>query len=155
MAECAQVGFVLDQKLGWNAYSDDAPFFNNLTLVSVAALFGMIFGSYSGGYLLPRYGSRRLIIMANSVCLVFNIIKLFEITATIIIARFIFGVFIGIAVVSLTRAINDTVPAQDTKVYGAFLNAGFGIGIFFNNLMGLIIPLDNGEEGDIQKMKDD
>ena len=35
------------------------------------------------------------------------------------------------------------------------MNAGFGIGIFFSNLMGLLIPINNGEDGDVQKMKDD
>lgn len=155
VAECGQVGFVLDQKLGWNATTDDADFFNNLTIVTVMALLGMIFGGYIGGLLLPKFGSRRLIIAANIISLIFNTLKQIESTGTIMTARFAYGVAMGLAAVSLSRTINDTVPAKDAPKYGAFVNAGFGIGIFFSNLMGLLIPINNGEDGDIQKMKDD
>lgn len=71
------------------------------------------------------------------------------------VARFMFGIMSGTASVCLSRAINDTVPAKDASLYGAFVNAGFGIGIFFSNFMGLLIPIDNGMDGDAQKMKDD
>lgn len=146
---------MLDQKFGWNAYSDDAIFFNNLTLVTVATSFGMIFGGYLGGYLLPRYGSRRIIIVVNTISLVMNIIKLLENTVAIMVSRLILGLCVGISTVCLGRAINDTVPAKNIALYGAFVNAGYGIGIALSNLMGLMIPLNNGEEGDLQKMKDD
>lgn len=35
------------------------------------------------------------------------------------------------------------------------MQAGFAFGIFTSNLMGLLIPIDNGKEGDVQKMIDD
>lgn len=155
LVEFGQVGLVLDQKLGWNAFSDDAPFFNFLTITSVLPFLGMSLGCYCGGALLPKYGSRRIIIASNIISLIFNILKMMDNTITLIFARFITGITQGITCVSLSRAINDTVPALNAPQYGAFVNAGFGIGIFFSNLMGLIIPINNGEEGDIQKMKDD
>lgn len=77
----------------------------------VIAALGMGIGAYIGGALLPRFGSRRLIIAANIVSLVFNIIKLIESTAAIITARFVYGTAMGIAAVCLARAINDTIPA--------------------------------------------
>lgn len=149
VSEFSQVGLVLDQKLGWNAFSDDAPFFNYFTIISVLPFLGMSFGCYFGGALLPKFGSRKIIIVANIFKLIFNILKMVQNTTSLIIARFMIGVFLGITNVTLSRAINDTVPAQNAPQYGAFVNAGFGIGIFFSNLMGLIIPLNNGEEGDI------
>lgn len=35
------------------------------------------------------------------------------------------------------------------------MNAGFNAGNFLSNFFGLMIPLDNGGEGDVQKMIDD
>ena len=104
---------------------------------------------------MPKIGSRKMIMIANVISLVFNIIKLIENTAAIMIARFFFGVCMGVTCVGLSKAINDTIPPKNTAVYGAFVNAGFAIGITLSNCMGMLIPLDEGNEGDIQKMKDD
>lgn len=128
---------------------------NEVTVVTVLAVLGLSIGAYLGGILLPRFGSRKLILIANLVSLLFNILKLVLNTTTIMIARFVTGISVGIACVCLSKAINDTVPARNLPVYGAFVNAGFAIGITFSNFLGLLIPLDNGEQGDIQKMKDD
>ena len=35
------------------------------------------------------------------------------------------------------------------------INTGFGVGMFSSGLMGLIIPLEDGQKDSIQKMKDD
>ena len=73
---------------------------------------GLGIGGYFGGALLPKYGSRKLIIGANIISIIFNILKLVENTEVIMVARFFFGVVMGLASVSLSRAINDTVPSQ-------------------------------------------
>ena len=112
--------------------------------MTVLASLGIGIGAYFGGSLLPKYGSRKLIIVSNTIGLIFNSLKLVENTAIIMVARFGFGLIMGVALVCLSRVINDTVPAQSAPKYGAFVNAGFAIGIFGSNLMGLIIPLDDG-----------
>lgn len=155
LSECGQVGLVLDKKLGWNAFSEDAGILNNLTIVISLTTLGMSIGSYFGGLLLPKFGSRKLMIIANIVSLMFNLLKLIENTAIIMAARLAFGVTTGITAVCLSRTINDTVPAKNAPLYGAFVNAGFNIGVFFSNFMGLLIPMDNGQNGDVQKMMDD
>lgn len=99
--------------------------------------------------MLPKYGPRKLILVANVISLVANAAKLIENTGTLMITRLIFGIAMGLAAVCLSRAINNTVPAKDAPIYGAFVNAGFAIGICLANFMGLFIPLDNGKEGDI------
>ena len=71
LTELGQVGLVLDQKLGWNAFADDAPFLNFFTITSVLPFLGMCFGCYFGGVLLPKFGSRRIIIAANIITLIF------------------------------------------------------------------------------------
>lgn len=117
LSECGQVGLVLDKKLGWNAFSNsedknkDSSLFNNLTITIGIAALGMGFGAYLGGALLPRFGSRKLIIFCNVISLIFNIIKLIESTAAIITARLVYGTAMGIAAVCLARSINDTIPA--------------------------------------------
>ena len=78
--------------------------------MTVLGVFGMQIGAYFGGLLLPKYGSRKLIIFANVISLAFNALKLVENTACIMVARLIFGIAIGLAAVCLSRAINDTVP---------------------------------------------
>lgn len=75
ISECGQVGLVLDQKLGWNATSEDAGFLNYLTSVTVIAVLGLTFGGYLGGSLIPKFGSRKLVIIANVISLIFNILK--------------------------------------------------------------------------------
>lgn len=68
-------------------------------------------GAYLGGALLPRFGSRKLIIGANVISLIFNFVKLIENTTAIIVARLVYGTAMGLAAVCLSKAINDTVPA--------------------------------------------
>lgn len=109
----------------------------------------MSIGCYIGGALLPKYGSRRLIIISNFIGLIFTILKLIENSGAILIGRIVTGVTLGVACVCLSKAINDTVPAKNAPIYGAFVNAGFGIGIFLSNLMGLMIPINDGKEGAI------
>ena len=109
----------------------------------------MSIGCYIGGALLPRFGSRRLIIASNFIGLLFTILKLIENSGSILIGRLFTGVTLGIACVCLSKAINDTVPAKNAPVYGAFVNAGFGIGIFLSNLLGLMIPINDEKEGAI------
>lgn len=120
----------------------------------IAAL-GIGIGAYIGGTLLPRYGSRKLIIGANAIALVFNFVKLIESTIAIILARFVYGTAMGLAVVCLARVINDTIPAKDQAIYGAFVQVGFAVGYLISNLMGLLIPINNGNADDVQKMIDD
>lgn len=119
LGECGQVGLVLDKKLGWNVFSvssdgkSESKFFNNLTITTVIASLGMGIGCYIGGSLLPRFGPRKLIIAANLISMIFNIVKLFENTAAIMISRFVFGTSMGVAAVTMSKAINDTVPTQN------------------------------------------
>lgn len=161
LAECGQVSLVLDKKLNWGVFSRDkaedekSAFLNNVTMITVLGHLGMSLGCYIGGMVLPKFGSRKVIIGANIIAIIFNIIKLIENTTALMIGRIMFGVTMGVSLVGLSRAINDTVPAQSQQIYGAFVNAGFGIGIFVSNLLGLLIPLDNGKVGDVQKMIDD
>lgn len=84
-----------------------------MTIITVIAGLGLGVGAYIGGALLPRFGSRKLIIGSNMIALIFNIIKLTENTAAIMIARFVFGTTMGVAAVALSKAINDTVPSQN------------------------------------------
>lgn len=126
-----------------------------MTIVTVLASISMGIGGYFGGSLLPKFGSRKILICCNAVALLFNIVKLVENTVAIMVARLFFSISMGIAAVCLSRAINDTVPARHAPLYGAFVNAGFAAGVAFSNLMGLLIPIDNGDPGDAQKMLDD
>lgn len=152
-AECGQVGLVLDKKLGWNSdQGADTILLNNVTLVTVLASLGLAIGCQIGGYLLPKYGGRKMLIAANAIAFIFNLVKLIENTVCIMIGRLVFGITMGVTTICLSRSINDTVPMRNSQFYGGFVNAGFCAGAFLSNLMGLLIPLDNGQEGDVEKM---
>lgn len=161
LAECGQVGFVLDKKLKWGVFSInkdgkvEQDVLNNVTLITVLGHLGISLGCYIGGVFLPRFGSRKVIIGCNIISIIFNLIKLIENTAALMIGRIMFGTAMGVALVSLSKAINDTVPAQSQQIYGTFVNAGFGIGIFISNLLGLLVPIDISNEGNEQNMIDD
>jgi MFS family permease len=128
---------------------------NNFTLVMILPSFGMMIGAFFGGKLLPKYGSRKVTIVANIVAVAFTVLKLVENTACIMVGRLVNGLLIGMTSVCLSHAISNTVPAKESQKYGGFVNAGFGIGIFFSNLLGLIIPLDKGNPGDVDRMLED
>ena len=150
-----QVGLILDLKLDWNAQDPNANFFNYLTIATVLPSLGLAFGGYLGGKLVSTYGSRKLILTFNLIALIFNCLKLIENTITILVGRLVFGLSAGVCSVCLSKAINDTVPAEHAGIYGAFVNAGFAIGIAFSNLMGLMIPIENETAADLKKMKED
>ena len=60
LAEYAQVGFILDQKLDWNADGRDtggnAPILNNITILLILGLLGMAFGANFSGYIVSKFG---------------------------------------------------------------------------------------------------
>ena len=117
--------------------------------MTVLSSLGIGIGAYFGGVLLPRFGSRKLIIATNMIGLIFNVLKLIENTIFLMVARLGLGICMGVALICLSRVINDTVPAKSAPQYGAFINAGFAIGIFTSNFMGLILPMDDGNDGDL------
>lgn len=80
-------------------------------MITVLGHLGMSLGCYIGGMVLPKFGSRKVIIGANIISIIFNIIKLIENTTALMIGRIMFGVTMGVSLVGLSRAINDTVPA--------------------------------------------
>lgn len=104
---------------------------------------------------MAKFGSRKLLIVSNLLMIIFNSTKLIENTACIIIGRFGFGLMVGTSLIALSRAINDTIPPKNSQFYGSFINSGFCMGVFFSNFQGLLIPLDDGNDDDVQKMMDD
>lgn len=72
-------------------------------------------GGYLAGSLIPRFGSRRVLLFCNVIALFFNIMKIIENTAAIMVGRFMFGFVMGIAAVCLSKAINDNVPSKNAS----------------------------------------
>lgn len=155
LGEMGQVGLVLDQKLAWNGQGPNSTFLNYLTIATVLPSLGLAIGAFLGGKLVSTYGSRKLILTFNLIALVFNCLKLIENTVAILVGRLAFGISTGVCSVCLSKAINDTVPAEHAGIYGAFVNAGFAMGVTLSNFMGLMIPIENESAADLQRMKDD
>ena len=106
LAENGQIGFILAQKLGWEQTS----FFNNIVLATTVASAGLAIGSQLGGVIGDRITLRNLMLLSNVLGIFANLIKIQEFTATILLGRFLIGVFGGLMNFCYGKALNETVP---------------------------------------------
>ena len=94
LAESGQVGYVLNEKLGWNSKEEDV--MSMYTLVIVIGILGLAIGSVVGGTIGTKLGLRTTLLSTLALGAVFNGIKLVESTACILVGRFFFGFLNGI-----------------------------------------------------------
>ena len=84
--------------------------------------------------------------MANAIAIVANVVKIQENTVCIMAGRFFFGVCGGLMNFCFSKALNETVPQENSQAYGMLVNAGMCFGIFASNLLGMMVPLEEGPE---------
>jgi MFS family permease len=96
---------VIKAKFGWT--KDEAVLFN--TLISAAAIFGVVCGSLVGGRFIQG-GRRRALIIFNMFAAVAVGLTMFLNLALIIIGRFFFGFCCGVFSVAGPKMLDETVP---------------------------------------------
>lgn len=153
-AENGQVGYVLDQKLDWKAASgEQSRILNNMTLVTIITMAGVGLGSVVGGSIGPYFGVRNAILLSNLIGVAATGVKLVLTLPTILVGRFVSGFVYGIAVFCAGKSLNDTIPPEHMNLYGSFVNASFCAGIFLSNLLGMVVPLDDGRVSSEEAVK--
>lgn len=143
MQENGQVGFVLAEKLGWQKTG----LLTNASLLTVIAPVGIAVGSSVAGKAAEKVGGiRNLLLLANSVAILANLLKLFMTLPTILIGRLVFGISTGLMNFSFNKALNDSVPASQASKYGLLVNSGICLGLFAAGVCSLIVPIEDPQD---------
>lgn len=74
------------------------------------ASIGLAVGSLLSGFVADKMKLINMLMLANFLGVISNIIKIQEFTATILIGRFLFGVCAGLMTFCFGKALSDTVP---------------------------------------------
>jgi len=142
------VGFVLDQKLDWNTDGRDGgktPIINNITVLLMVGLVGTTIGSNFSEKMVSKFGLWRTILISNFCSAIGKSLQLILSFPSMILGRLIFGCFVGIQNFCFSKMVNDSIPVRYQQTYGVLLNSGFCAGAAFSNLMGFLIPIDDGK----------
>jgi len=113
-----------------------------ITILQCLGTFGLGIGSAIGPKLVPKYGVREVLLVSNVFAICGCGLKLILSTGTIYAGKFLHGVFAGIQIICMNKALGDTVPNHYAQAYGILVNAGITGGIFFSNFLGVLIPLE-------------
>jgi len=108
-------------------------------------VFGGCIGALLAGSLL-KIGRRKAYIIANFIMIVGVIPTLFLSVTSIIIGRLIAGVATGIFLCTLSRQIEENVPASKMSIYGPFIASSGSLGSMLATLMGNALPDDKSKE---------
>jgi facilitated trehalose transporter len=116
------------------------------TLISSAAIFGVVTGSLVGGRFIQK--GRRLALI------IFNVFAALATTMTmalnlpmIIIGRYFFGFCCGVFSVAGPKMLDETVPIQLSSTFGTATNTFLSGGIMVALLLGAGLPADDDIEG--------
>jgi MFS family permease len=137
-----QTSTVIKAKFGWDI--EQATFYN--TLISSAAIFGVVTGSLLGGKIIQK-GRRIAIIIFNFVAAISVSITLILDLRAIIIGRFLFGFCCGVFSVAGPKMLDETVPLHLSSAFGTATNSCMSFGIMVALLLGSVLPLDDDYEG--------
>jgi MFS family permease len=94
--------------------------------------------SLSSGYLL-KYGKWRIININNLVLVISCFCTLFDVFWVQCVARFFYGLSVGIFTVVVPKFLNETIPFEYKGPIGAFSQCMVTAGIFGASLLGLLV----------------
>lgn len=137
-----QTAPVIKTKFGWD--EDEAVLYN--TMISAAAMFGVVFGALSGGKFIQK-GRKRAIILFNILSAGATTMTMFLNLPLIIIGRFLFGFCCGVIQVSAVKMLDETVPVYLSSKFGTATNSMMAFGIMVAILLGVLLPENDDTEG--------
>jgi len=141
-----QTAPVIKAKFGWD--TEEAILWN--TIISSAAIFGIVAGSLTGGKLIQN-GRRTAIIQFNVLAAVAVSLTMFLNLPMIVIGRFLFGFCCGVFSVAGPKMLDETVPISLSSSFGTASNSFLSCGIMIALLLGVGLP----DQDDIEAQKDD
>lgn len=137
-----QTAPVIKAKFGWT--DSEAILYN--TLISSAAIFGVVTGSLVGGKFIQK-GRRRALIIFNVLGALATTLTMFLNLPLIIIGRYFFGFCCGCFSVAGPKMLDETVPHQLSSTFGTATNTFLSGGIMVALLLGICLPDDDDLEG--------
>jgi facilitated trehalose transporter len=137
-----QTAPVIKAKFGWD--EKEATLFN--TIISSAAIFGVVSGSLVGGKFIQK-GRRLCIIIFNVFAAISITLTMFLNLPMIIIGRYLFGFCCGVFSVAGPKMLDETVPIQLSSSFGTATNTFLSAGIMIALLLGAGLPADDDIEG--------
>ena len=108
-------------------------------IINIASLVGVALGSLIGGEFITTFGRRKVILIANGSIIIFSLISIIPSFLIIFIARFFFGMSVGLTLIAALKIIVETVPAH-------LLGYGFGQSTNFFTFFFIMINIGNGLE---------
>ena len=135
---------VIKAKFGWD--SSEATLFN--TMISAAAIFGVVCGSLSGGVFIQK-GRRRTIILFNILSAIAVSLTLYLNLWTIVIGRFFYGFCSGVIQVGGVKMLDETIPIYLNSYFGTFTNSMMASGIMVAIVLAVFLPENDDIEAQI------
>lgn len=140
-----QTAPVIKAKFGWD--KEAATLYN--TLISSAAIFGVVTGSLVGGRFIQG-GRRKALIIFNLLGAIAVTLTMFLDLTAIIIGRFFFGFTCGVFSVAGPKMLDETVPIHLSSSFGTATNTFLSGGIMVALLLGAGLPDDDDLEGQVE-----
>lgn len=136
---------MIKTKFGWD--TETATLYN--TIISSAAIFGVVAGSLSGGKFITKGRRLCLIIFNFFAAIAVGITMVLDLKA-IIVGRFLFGFCCGVFSVAGPKMLDETVPIHLSSSFGTATNSFMSGGIMIALLFGAILPEDDDYVGQME-----
>lgn len=140
MAENGQVGYILAEKLRWQP--------SDITKCTLLGPAGIAVGSMIASKIGPKFGIKKLLLAANGLAILSNLVKVIETSTTIYMGRIMFSICTGATSFCIGKAISETVPVKFGQRYGILVNSGIQFGVLLNQACGIFLPKLNSQDPD-------
>lgn len=96
--------------------------------------------------MLLKYGVRNSLLFGNFISGIATVLKLILWEENVYFGHFLFGLGNGVSQVNALVALYETIPCHWFQSYGTMVFIGLNLGFLFNNLLGLLVPYDQGSD---------
>ena len=131
-------------KFGWD--KEEAILYN--TIISSAAVLGIVTGSLAGGKFITK-GRRVAIIVFNVFSAMATALTMWLNFPAIVIGRFFYGFCCGVFSVAGPKMLDETVPIQLNSTFGTATNTFLSGGIMIAILLGVFLPAGDDYEAQV------
>ena len=122
-------------KFGWD--KDEAILYN--TIITSAAIVGLVIGSFLSGFLL-KIGRRKAAIIGHTCAILGSAIAMLGNTAALTIGRFLIGIAGGVSNVVFGKMVTETIPLRVLSRYAMAHQASTATGLACSNALAYILP---------------